>query len=184
MDTGEIDGEVLLGCTWSSEVAARVADRVEQTPGRGVLVRSVQPGVVGTLLPGDVLYEVVVEAIHAETGIIDNPARQATHGAAVEEVVAILAERWQDGGALAVVPDEGVEEATRLLQGLSARAAEAAGCAVVGGGPWQPLRIDGRLRIDLAGLQWHLDSSDARMVAPAERQAIHRLGQLATSWSH
>lgn len=173
-----LDVEQLLAETWSPELAGRIADRVGQARGRGYLVRGVQPEVRDQLMPGDVVFEEVMDAIHAETGVDVDHAREEVSFQAVEDVVEILAERWQDGEPLPAVPESQEEEAAELLAGLTMKAAESAGCEVTEE-PWEPLRAGGRLRVDVEGLQGYLDFYAARGIEAEEREAIHRLMTLA-----
>lgn len=174
-----VDMEQVLAETWSPELAARVADRVGESPGRSYIVRQVQPEMIDRLGPGDVVWEYIIDAILIETGVDLDQAGESTSFEAFEDVLAILVERWRDGEPLSAVPHRHEAVAIEALQHLTSKAAEVAGCDVEGGEPWEPLRAGGRLRVDVEGLQWYLDTYATRGIEPEERATIHRLMDMA-----
>jgi hypothetical protein len=152
-DDGTGWNEVLVG-GWSDAVRRAVVRRVERLAvgWRGPLVRTLadEDGVDGAWT--ETLHRTVLHAIAEETGAdLDELGSQAAW-ACYDEVWAALAERWGDGGELAVVPLGAEPLVSSLIAGLPPEAAAAAGADVRGTTP-DPLWVRGRLRVDVEGLR-------------------------------
>jgi hypothetical protein len=161
--------EVLLE-VWSDDLREQVVARIESVAvGRhGWLVRvfSDPEGVAGGLT--ETVHAIVLAAIRDETGAdLDELGSQAAWEC-YEQVWDRLAERWAEGGDLAVVPLGLEPDIVRLIHRLPLEGAVAAAADVSGELP-DPLWLRGRLRVDLAGLRAYLQLDGGR--APAEVHA-------------
>lgn len=145
--------DVLVG-GWHAGVRDAVVARVEQrTAGRhGQLVRTLCDPDTARFAWVEQLHQHVVAAIRDETGAdLDALGSQAAW-ACYEQVWERLRVRWGRGGRLVRVPLGAEPAVVGLVQRLPVGAAEAAG-ADVSGPVADPLWVEGRLLIDLAGLR-------------------------------
>ncbi len=161
--------EVLLE-VWSEDLRDQVVARIESVAvGRhGWLVRvfSDPEGVAGGLT--ETVHAVVLAAIRDETGADLEELGSQAAWECYEQVWDNLAQRWSDGGRLAVVP-LGIEpDIVRLIRSLPLEGAVAA-AADVSGEVWDPMWLRGRLRVDVEGLRAYLRLDGDR--APAEIHA-------------
>lgn len=171
--------DVLVG-GWHAGVRDAVVARVEQATfgRRGQLVRTLSDPDAARYAWVEALHARVVLAIREETGAdLDALGSQAAW-ACYEDVWDRLRMRWGRGGRLARVR-LGSEPATvRLLAALPVAAAEAAG-ADVSTEPPDPLWLDGRLLVDVEGLQAYarLASTDDGVRDTTERIVAACRGQ-------
>jgi hypothetical protein len=161
--------EVLLE-VWSDDLRDQVVARIESLAvGRhGWLVRvfSDPEGVAGGLT--ETVHAIVLAAIRDETGADLEELGSQAAWECYEQVWDRLAERWAEGGDLAVVPLGLEPDIVRLIHRLPLEGAVAAAADVSGDRP-DPLWLRGRLRVDLAGLRAYLQLDGGR--APAEVHA-------------
>jgi hypothetical protein len=158
--------EVLLDM-WSDGLRDQVVERIESLAvGRhGWLVRvfSDPEAVAGGLT--ETVHALVLAAIRDETGADLEELGSQAAWECYEQVWDRLADRWADGGPLAVVPIGNEPEVVRLIRRLPLEGAVAAAADVSGAEP-DPLWLHGRLRVDVAGLQAYLRLDGGR--APAD----------------
>ncbi len=167
--------EVLTG-VWGPGVRDAVVGRVERATvgARCLLVCTLHDEGEGRHGWVEQLHHLVVEAIREETGAdLDELGSQAAW-TTYEDVWGLLAERWRDGGTLATVPLRREVAATACLRQLEGLTAQAAGMDT-GRHPPQPLWLEGRLRVDAAGLRHILGTPE--LDAP-QRLAVERLLEL------
>jgi hypothetical protein len=173
--------EVLLE-VWSDDLRDQVVSRIESVAvGRhGWLVRvfSDPEGVAGGLT--ETVHAIVLAAIRDETGADLEELGSQAAWECYEQVWDRLAERWAEGGDLAVVPLGLEPDIVRLIHRLPLEGAVAAAADVSGDLP-DPLWLRGRLRVDLAGLRAYLQLDGGR--APAEVHAavtaiLDRIGRV------
>lgn len=147
----------LLLEVWSDELRDQVVARIETIAvGRhGWLVRvfSDPEGVARGLT--ETVHAIVLAAIRDETGADLEELGSQAAWECYEQVWNLLADRWADGGELAVVPIGREPEVVRLIHRLPLEGAVCA-AADVGGAVPDPLWLRGRLRVDVAGLQAYL----------------------------
>jgi hypothetical protein len=161
--------EVLLE-VWSEDLRDQVVTRIESlSVGRhGWLVRvfSDPEGVAVGLT--ETVHALVLAAIRDETGADLEELGSQAAWECYEQVWDHLAERWADGGELAVVPLGLEPHIVRLIGRLPLEGAAAAAADVSGAVP-DPLWLRGRLRVDVAGLRAFLRLDGDR--APADVHA-------------
>jgi hypothetical protein len=149
---------------WGPYVRAAVVARIEQaTVGRrGLLVRTVAAPDEARYAWTETVHRLVLDAIQAETGAdLEHLGSQAAWGC-YDDTWAALTARWATGGNLATVAPGDERTAVALVQHLPAHVAESAG-ADIGVVPAEPLRVEGRVRIDVEGLWACLAHDDGRL---------------------
>lgn len=176
--TVRLDLEQLLADTWSPQLRDAILERVEQSSPAlpGYLVRAARdPALDAVHL---MLLEDLAVAVWEELGVDLPEARKVRTQEVESELHAALLERWRDGGTLASIDPADATRAEQLLEELSPKAAEWAGCDPVTDPP-TPLRVDGTLRLSTVGLERYLEHFTGYGVAPDERRAIRSLLELA-----
>lgn len=160
---------------WGPLVRAAVVDRVERAMvgRRGVLVRALleESASAGHAACVEEVHERIVRAVREETGAdLDELGSQAAW-ACYDEVWGQLQRRWATGGCTVVVARHVEARVVALVQAMSPTAAQHAG-ADVGTIPCTPMRVRGRVRVDVDGLFAHLATGD---VVPADRSRIDQV---------
>jgi hypothetical protein len=170
--------DVLLA-VWNDHVRGQVVARIEgATVGRrGWLVRALADADGCQPAWTETVHALVLAAIRDETGAdLEELGSQAAWDC-YAQVWDALADRWSDGGSLAIVPLRLEPAVVALLAALPLEAAAYAGADVTGPTP-DPLWIGGRLRVDIDGLRAYLALDGGRAPRAVHTDILALIGHL------
>lgn len=175
------DVQLLLAESWSDADVVRIAEIVACAGNRGHVVRAVQPG-AADFDPDLVLMidqDIAIE-VHREFGVDLDQVTRPGLSTVLGDVFEHLVVTWADGGRLAMIPPDDYVAAARILASLSLKAAERAGCEIVGYAQLpDPLELNGWMRLDLDGLDGWIGEARPGVLGSDDRVGAARLRQLA-----